>query len=108
MVIDGGPTYTPYSTEIIPDIAQIGDFGSLPDLIGSDGTEIVSYWELINGNASLANYVTYQTKYDAFGSIEYFGDMIIAIDESGDPKSIEFKFTYANGVTVTLYGERTI
>jgi len=99
----------PTTNPIVPETAQIGEFGNLPTLEGDGGSIITSYRELKPGSGTLANHIVYQTAKDGSEVITSTIRLTVAIDESGDPKSMTIIMSLIQqGVTVTLSGNRTL
>ncbi len=100
-----GTWFEPVTIHLLPDTAEIGDFGSLTSWAGSDGTTMTGTWLLQEASGGLANLIENITY--SFGIEE----ATLTIDEEGDVKSIKWKINYTTGslagIEINLSGTRS-
>lgn len=104
-IYDSGVVYTPTSSFVFPTTAQVGDYGTFPEIIGNDGTSIQGTWALkagTNGSSMLEMYAINKTGTTVTGTEldTYY------LDTAGVPTRIKIIATLS-GITVTLTGNRS-
>ncbi len=100
-----GIWFEPVTIHLLPETAEIGDFGSLTSWVGSDGTTMTGTWLLEEASAGLAKLIANYT-YD-YGIEE----VTRIIDEESDVKSVKWKINYTSGslagIELNLSGTRS-
>jgi hypothetical protein len=91
----------------LPDIAEIGDFGTLTSYSSSDGRTITGTWSLEDAGNNLVYLIQTQTTKLSNGNTESVTETIITIDETGDPLnwSLEEWIPDSN-LTINLTGSK--
>jgi hypothetical protein len=102
-----GVEYTPIEISKPPDLAEVGDFGTLTSYLGSDGTTKTGTWRLENAGGGLANLIRSGITKDQNGDISSTSKATITIDESGDPLNYRVEYYYPDtNMTLNLSGGR--
>ena len=100
-----GVLYTPTDISVMPDTAEIGDFGELTTYSGIDGSTITGTWRLEDAGSGLADIV--QQIYYSGGALDFNTTSKIRIDETGNPSGYSQEIYYpSSGVRVYLSGGR--
>jgi hypothetical protein len=104
--VPGTITYIPSISALPPDPANVGDFGTIAILSGSDGSTLSITWQLrpeFHGNSLMIITSTTRNILNVVTSTEidtYF------LDRAGTPFKLGVSLT-TNGTTVTLTGNKT-
>jgi hypothetical protein len=91
-----GVEYTPITISKLPDLAEIGDFGTITSWKSSDGSTMTGTWRLEDAGGGLANLIVNITTQDSSGNILYTGKETVTIDVSGDPSKLKMVLYYLN------------
>ncbi len=107
MIDQSGNAYAPVKISNTPTTATVGDFGAQTSWKDNNGNTTTGTWNLEKAHDGLANLVFVSTYRDASGNTEFYQEMVITIDESGDEKLIYLKWHYPNtGRTIEVSGNR--
>lgn len=104
-----GVSFMASSMNIIPETAQIDDFGTIGTYEDSvSGETMFVSWKLTNANNGMANFVLSFTYRDEYGEIYSTEEQTYVIDEDGDRKSLSVRvFDAESDSTLMLSGPRT-
>ena len=103
-----GVTTVTANTTIIPQTAQIGDFGNIGTYTDSAGASQTVTWQLTDAGSGNANLVTMSGVRDQFGTIIGNTETTTRIDANGNRLSISMRiYIVATGIALTLSGSNS-
>ncbi len=101
-----GVIYTPNAFVPLPASAKIGDFGTIPTLIGSDGSKTTISWHLTSASGGNAFITFDDRRVDFSGTFMFEEADSFTVTPTGNVLALRAVITYSNGTVLTLSGSK--